>query len=811
MEVLDFYVKPQNRSSCSNNTLYGTIASLPDTSKVISYVEDGTTYCFEEDEVLKLIATEKNTWTGKKLSDEFLTKLKREKVTPSDRLKYYLSEKEFHEKFGKKDKQLGKGAYGEVYSTDKGFAYKRQKYRDHRLTQFEINEPALSMYMNHPNLSRSLGIYLGNTYALTAMEKATGSMRGLNMRSKERPYYFYQILRGLAYMHSKHVWHLDLKPDNILTFPNKVLKITDFGLSIVYANPGGHNPSLVQTSWYRAPEVYRLEQRGSRVNYTSKADVWSVGIILHEYITGTFLLKDATDMDKALHKIFELVGYSDEWHETINISYNSKDKTIDGIPKKYSTSSDEMDLLKKLLGPPGTRISALDALAHPYFNSVRAEVERDIPAPNIVYTMCGDFMLSEQTKVRSSGWIPLTNRKTVIEWMWEVSDELDVKYSATLYSFLLLDEVMIRRRMLNEDMQSFGCACLAIAIAMFDSRNASIDELDSSLEYYTAGSTTAKNLPRYIKTVISTLDMRLVFPTCANFIVEYMVPSLHKSKKEMDKVYMVACILYFGDIPFRHTQAQIAQMAYELTSVPYANCVFDSNITDEIREYFNHYISGDNDIAKFYRNIETKEEEEEEEEEEVQEIVARVEEDMKRMKVKSPSKSPQEEAPKSLYDRLGGIYSIAPIVNQFSDALIYNSVVGIQSKNPFLREWHINKMNRLAGLKFMRTLWLCDVAGGPFKFHGTVPGGCPLSLENAHEKFKISPEEFDEVAAELANSLKMFSVPEKERGEVLAAFAAHKTEINQGYDLTHGKPAKPSSPKCPFKKVSSDIVFEEET
>lgn len=149
---------------------------------------------------------------------------------------------------------------------------------------------------------------------------------------------------------------------------------------------------------------------------------------------------------------------------------------------------------------------------------------------------------------------------------------------------------------------------------------------------------------------------------------------------------------------------------------------------------------------------------------------------------------------KSLYDRLGGVFPIAAVVNNFSDALIDNPIVGRDSQNSYLRDWHRNKLDRLPGLKFMRTLWLCAVAGGPFKFTPTVPGKCPFSLENAHKKFRISPEEFDAVAEELSKSLDHFAVPPKEKNEVLAAFAAHKPEINLGYDLSVGE--QPPTIKC---------------
>lgn len=136
---------------------------------------------------------------------------------------------------------------------------------------------------------------------------------------------------------------------------------------------------------------------------------------------------------------------------------------------------------------------------------------------------------------------------------------------------------------------------------------------------------------------------------------------------------------------------------------------------------------------------------------------------------------------KSLYDRLGGVFAIAAVVDHFSDALIQNPVVGQQSKNPALRRWHTENLSRLPGLKFQRTLWVCDVAGGSFDFSATKPGATDLGLEEAHREFKIAPEEFDEVAAELGRTLDFFKVPSKEKEEVLSAFAAHKNEVTAGY------------------------------
>ncbi|MGB8051130.1 MAG: hypothetical protein WCF53_25005, partial [Pseudolabrys sp.] len=100
---------------------------------------------------------------------------------------------------------------------------------------------------------------------------------------------------------------------------------------------------------------------------------------------------------------------------------------------------------------------------------------------------------------------------------------------------------------------------------------------------------------------------------------------------------------------------------------------------------------------------------------------------------------------KSLYDRLGGVFAIAAVVDHFSDAVVKNPIVGQKSKNPQLREWHTKNLGRLPGLKFMRTLWVCSVSGGPFQFTATKPGKTSLGLEEAHRDLRISPAEFDEV------------------------------------------------------------------
>ena len=132
---------------------------------------------------------------------------------------------------------------------------------------------------------------------------------------------------------------------------------------------------------------------------------------------------------------------------------------------------------------------------------------------------------------------------------------------------------------------------------------------------------------------------------------------------------------------------------------------------------------------------------------------------------------------KSLYERLGGIFAIAAVVDHFSDQLLKNPK--IVNANPELKEWHTSTYReRLPGLKFLRTLWSASVAGGPFTYTGEP-------LRDAHFGLHISPEVFDEViGGELARALDHFKVPQREKDEVLAAFKAQKNDVTAGSTAT---------------------------
>jgi hemoglobin len=126
----------------------------------------------------------------------------------------------------------------------------------------------------------------------------------------------------------------------------------------------------------------------------------------------------------------------------------------------------------------------------------------------------------------------------------------------------------------------------------------------------------------------------------------------------------------------------------------------------------------------------------------------------------------------TLYERLGGIFAIAAVVDHFSDQLLKNPKV--VEANPELKEWHTSTFpTRLQGLKFLRTLWVASVTGGPFQYTAR-------ELRDAHFDLHIPPETFDEVSAELGRTLDHFNVPEREKEEVVGAFNGRKEEVTAG-------------------------------
>ncbi|KAK8830294.1 hypothetical protein WA577_005982 [Blastocystis sp. JDR] len=312
----------------------------------------------------------------------------------------------------KKLERLNEGSYGIVYKaqnmeTGEIVALKRIKFNDAVMVQeafpvTALREINILQDLHHPNIlhvqEMVVGDSLGEVYMVMDYEpKELGkSLHSIpyDLTASEVKTLLYQLLSGIAYLHRHWYFHRDLKSSNLL-YRDGVLKICDFGMARRYSNPLTKYTQHVVTLLYRAPELLLNPQEDARfppnriVMYDNKVDMWGVGCLFYEFITRETLItcNQGDNESSVLVKLFRVLGYpGDDFYlfkdspyassfSNCNQYYPRLREMIPAAPfvgVRY-LSNNGMDLLLRLLEfDPVKRISAEEALDHPYFKELPA-------------------------------------------------------------------------------------------------------------------------------------------------------------------------------------------------------------------------------------------------------------------------------------------------------------------------------------------------------------------------------------------------------------------------------------------------------
>ncbi|NXX44095.1 CDKL2 protein, partial [Tricholaema leucomelas] len=279
---------------------------------------------------------------------------------------------------------VGEGSYGMVTkcrNKENGQIVAVKKFLESEddavVRKIAVREIKLLKQLRHENLVNLVEVYKKKKrwYLVfefvdhTVLDDLEAFPNGLDY-SRVRKYLF-QIMRGIAFCHSHNIIHRDIKPENILVSQSGVVKLCDFGFARTLAASGEAYTDYVATRWYRAPELLVGDSK-----YGKAVDVWAIGCLVTEMLTGEPLFPGDSDIDQLYH-ITKCLGSLIPRHQELfykNPLFSGmrlpEVKEAESLDKRYpKLPAAVLDLAKKCLQiDPDKRPSCAELLQCDLFN-----------------------------------------------------------------------------------------------------------------------------------------------------------------------------------------------------------------------------------------------------------------------------------------------------------------------------------------------------------------------------------------------------------------------------------------------------------
>ncbi len=534
-----------------------------------------------------------------------------EEIIPSNGT-IYIDSEQFFTKYGSNVKKIGSGSFGTVYQTSKDYAVKKTKanvciYKG--IPNSFIKETLTMHFLNHPNIVKVYNLTVNSNRCEFeyAMPLATDTLHDVFIKYGKidlitRKLMFYQLIQALNNCHQQLIWHLDIKPENILIFNDGTYRLTDFGLAELFAFKGTEHTITGSYLW-RAPELFL----GDKL-YDETVDLWALGIVMLEAILG----RDPYNVEKVtelLPTILQLIGSPDKkkWPALYSLSeyriyspLGSIKGNLVKLLQNEGSPPDEIDLMRKILTWPYDRINTSDALKHEYFNDpiIRPELKPHIP--EIDNWSCGIWMINHQVKIPNTAEYYIKSdriRITKFSNMIKLARVMNIEFISVLLAQWIYTLYGSLIKVESSELDLLLVTSLLIGTKVRQQESPALLQLSRNYIAYSFIKNRIKleDIQQMEENVLIAIDFDLVVPLAIDFVRYIFIKDSHI--KYATRILLLLYTNYdwitnYSQYSLALTSIYITQQHFELLP---GDCLFelptDFKIIDdlEIREYMEKY------------------------------------------------------------------------------------------------------------------------------------------------------------------------------------------------------------------------------